>query len=106
MPLMTFSIQHGRTGDEACRHLETAVHELTRQCGALITQVAWSTDRRHVRLEGRGFWVEMRVDAQAVHVAADLPLLGRLLGNTVTTRLQEILQRTVVKPLPKGSDKA
>jgi hypothetical protein len=106
MPLMTLSVPHGHTVDEARRRLETAVHEITSRFGTLLRQVEWSPDRNQVRLEGSGFWIEMRVDVQAVHVSADLPVLGRLLGGSVTTRLKEILQRTFQPKLPGGKGKA
>jgi Putative polyhydroxyalkanoic acid system protein (PHA_gran_rgn) len=106
MPLMTLSVQHGHTVDEARSRLETAVHEITSRFGTLLRQVEWSPDRSQVRLEGSGFWIELRIDVQAVHVSADLPLLGRLLGGSVTTRLQEILQRTFQPKLPGGNGKA
>ena len=106
MPLMTFSVQHGHTFAEAQRRLETAVHELTSQFGTLVRRVEWSTDRSQVRLEGIGFWIEMQVDAQAVHVSADIPVLGRLLGGSVITRLKEILERTFQHKLPGGTGKS
>jgi hypothetical protein len=103
---MTLSVQHGQTLDEARSHLETAVREIMNRFGALVRQVAWSTDRSQVRLEGSGFWIELRVDGQAVHVSADLPALGRFLGGSVTTRLKEIIQRTFQQKLPGSSGKA
>jgi hypothetical protein len=103
---MTLSVQHGQTFDEARSRLEAAVHEITSRFGTLVRRVEWSTDRSQVRLEGSGFWIEMRVDGQAVHVSADLPLLGRLLGGSVTTRLKEIIQRSFQQQLPGGSGKA
>jgi len=106
MPLMTLSVQHGHTVDEARRRLETAVHEITSRFGTLVKRVEWSTDHSQVRLEGIGFWIELRVDVQAVHVSADLPVLGRLLGGSVTTRLKEIIQRTFQPKLPGGNGKA
>ena len=106
MPLMTLSVQHGHTVDEARRRLESAVHEITSRFGTLVRRVEWSTDRNQVRLEGTGFWIELRVDVQAVHVSADIPMLGRLLGGSLTTRLQEIIQRTFQPKLPGGSGKA
>ena len=106
MPLMTLAVQHGQTVDEARRRLETAVHEITSRLGTLVRRVEWSTDRNQVRLEGSGFWIELRVDGQAVHVSADLPVLGRLLGGSVTTRLKEIVQRTFQRKLPEGNRKA
>jgi hypothetical protein len=90
MSLMTLSVQHGHTFDEARTRLETAVHEVTSRFGTLVQRVEWSTDRSQVRLEGIGCWIEMQVDAQAVHVSADIPVLGRLLSGSVTTRLKEI----------------
>jgi hypothetical protein len=106
MPLMNLSVQHGHTFDEARRRLETAVHEITSRFGTLVRRVEWSTDRSQVRLEGIGFWIEMQVDAQAVHVSADIPVLGRLLGGSVTTRLKEIVQHTFQQKLPGGTRKA
>jgi hypothetical protein len=103
MPLMKLSVQHGHTFDEARKRLETAVAEVTGRFGTLVRRVEWASDRSQVRLEGSGFWIEMQVDAQAVHVSADIPLLGRLLGGSVTTRLKEILQRTFQPKLPGGT---
>ena len=102
MPLMTLSVQHGHTFDEARKRLETAVHEVTHRFGTLVRRVEWATDRSQVRLEGIGFWIEMQVDAQAVHVSTDIPVLGRLLGSSVTTSLKEILQRIFQPKLPGG----
>jgi hypothetical protein len=100
MPLINLSVKHGRTMEEARSHLETAVHRVHSQFKALVRQVAWSADRSRVRLDGVGFWVEMWVDAQDVHVTGDLPLLGRLLGSPMTTALQRIVQQTFQKKLP------
>lgn len=105
MPLITLSVQHGHTFDEARRRLEIAVRDITSRLGTLIRRVAWSTDRSQVRMEGIGGWIEMQVDAQAVHVSADIPVLGRLLGGSFTTELQEMLQRTFQTKLPRGHGK-
>ncbi len=106
MPLITLSVQHGHTLDEARSRLQTAVTELTSRFGTLVRRVQWSPDRSQVRLEGSGVWIELRVDTQAVHVAADLPMLGRLLGGSVATRLQEIIRRTFQPQLPGGDGNA
>ena len=106
MPLIHLSVQHGHTFDEAKRRLETAVHEIQNRFGALVQQAEWSTDRSQVRLDGSGFWVEMQVDAQAVHVSVDIPVLGGLLGGSITTRLQEIVQGAFQFKLPEGNGKA
>jgi hypothetical protein len=106
MPLIHLSVQHGHTFDEAKRRLETTIHEFQSRFSPMVQQVEWSADRSQVRLEGIGFWVEMQVDAQAVHISADIPVLGRLLGSSVTTRLKEIVQRTFQLKLPEGNEKA
>jgi hypothetical protein len=106
MSLIHLSVQHGHTFDEAKRRLETAVHEIQSQFGTLVRQAEWSTDRSQVRLEGSGFWIEMQVDAQAVHVSADIPVLSGLLGGSISTHLQEIVQSAFQFQLPEGNRKA
>jgi hypothetical protein len=100
MPLITLAMQHRRTLEEAQGYLETAVHKVHSQFGALIRQVLWSADRRRVQLDGVGFWVEMWVAAQEVHVSGDFPLLGMLLGRPIATGLRNILQQTFQNKLP------
>jgi len=100
MSLINLSVQHGQTLEEAQRRLETAVHDVHSRFSALVRHVEWSAGRRRVRLDGTGFWVEMWVDAQEVHVSADIPLLGGLLGGPVATELKQIVQRTFQKTLP------
>ena len=39
MPLMTLSVQHGHPFDEARRHFETAVQEITSRFGTLVRRV-------------------------------------------------------------------
>jgi hypothetical protein len=102
MSLINVSVKHGQTLEEARRHLETAVHKVQSQFQALLRQVAWSPDRSHVRLDGIGFWVEMWVDVQEVHVSGDLPILGRLLGSPMATGLKQIVQQTFQKKLPES----
>jgi len=106
MPLMTLSLQHGHTLAEARRRLEAAVTELTSRFGVLIRRVEWSSDRSQVRLEGSGVWIELRLDEQAVHVTADIPVLGRFLGGSVSTGLKEVLRHTFQQKLPGGKGQA
>ena len=106
MPLMTLSVQHGHTFDEARSRLETAVVAITSRFGTLVRRVEWSSDRSQVRLEGNGVWIELRLDEQAVHMSADIPAFGKFLGGSVTTRLREILQYTFQQKLPGGKGKA
>jgi hypothetical protein len=100
MPLINLSLKHGRSLEEARSHLETAVHEVQHRFRTLVQHVEWSTDRSWVRLNGTGFWVELWVDAQEVHAAGDIALLGGLLGGPLATGLKQIVQQTFQKKLP------
>jgi Putative polyhydroxyalkanoic acid system protein (PHA_gran_rgn) len=100
MPLINLSLKHGRSLEEARSNLETAVHEVQHRFRALVQRVEWSADRRWVRLDGTGFWVELWVDAQEVHVSGDIALLGGLLGGPLATGLKQIVQQTFQKKLP------
>jgi hypothetical protein len=99
MPLINLTLEHGRTLEEARRHLETAVHQISGQFGSLVRRVAWDADRSRVKLEGVGFWIEMAVDAQVVHATGDVPILGGLLGSSLSSGLKQILQVTFRKKL-------
>ena len=92
-------IMYGDRPPEMRSRLETAVHKVLSQCGALVRQVAWSDDQSWVRLEGIGCWVQLWVDAQEVHATGDIPILGALLGRPVAAGLKQILQQTFRKQL-------
>jgi hypothetical protein len=96
--LISVSIAHGQSLDEAQRRLAAVVQEASDRFG--IRRVEWSPDRRRVTLEGAGARIEMWVDPEVVHVAGDLPGLGGLLGGPVASGLKHILERTFRKPLP------
>src|SRR5262245_51860074 len=100
MPLISLTVQHGRTEEEARRRLETAVREISGKLGAMLRRVEWTADRNRARLEGVGFWIELWVDALAVHVTGDAPMLSRLLGGPLGSRLKQIVQRAFQKQLP------
>jgi hypothetical protein len=99
VPLIDLTIQHGRTQEEARRRLESAVDEITARFGAVLRPAEWTPDRNRVRLGGAAAWVEMWVDAQAVHLTADAPLLGRLFAGPLT-RLKQIVEHSFQKRLP------
>ena len=99
MPLINLSLKHGRSLEEARSNLETAVHEVQHRFRALVQRVEWSADRRWVRLDGTGFWVELWVDAQEVHVSGDIALLGGLLGGPLASGLKQIVQQVFQKKL-------
>jgi Putative polyhydroxyalkanoic acid system protein (PHA_gran_rgn) len=98
MPLISVSVAHGQSLDEAQRRLAAVVQEASDRFG--IRRVEWSPDRRRVKLEGAGARIEMWVDPEVVHVTGDLPGLGGLLGGPVAAGLKQILERTFRKQLP------
>jgi hypothetical protein len=100
MPLIDLTLQHGQTLNEARRRLEATVKEATTQFGSMIQRVEWAADRNRVKLDGIGFWVEMSVDAHVLHAMGDIPILGRLLGGSMTAGLRQIIERTFQKQLP------
>jgi hypothetical protein len=99
MPLINLTVRHGRTLEEASRRLETAVNEVSGRFGALVRRVDWAADRNRVKVEGVGLWVEMWVDAEAVHATGDIPILGGLLGSQFASGLNQIVQQTFQKRL-------
>jgi hypothetical protein len=100
MPMLNLTVRHGRTLEEASRGLEQAVQRIAGQFGPLVRRVDWAPDRRRVKLEGAGLWVEMWVDAQDVHATGDIPMLAGLLGGRLGSGLKQIVEQTFQKKLP------
>ena len=100
MPLIDLTLQHGQTLAEARQRLETTVTEIQSRFAMLVQRVEWAADRNRVKLDGRGFWIEMTVDAQAFHATGDILILGQLLGGQVSSGLRQIVERTFQKRLP------
>jgi hypothetical protein len=100
MPMLNLTVRHGRTLEDASRGLEQAVQRISGQFGPLVRRVDWAPDRRRVKLDGAGFWVEMWVDAQDVHATGDIPMLAGLLGGRLGSGLKKILEQTFQKSLP------
>jgi hypothetical protein len=99
MSLINLSFKHGQSLDAARSDLEKAVQDVRAKLGPIVRGVEWSADRNSVLLSGAGFKADMRVDAQEVHVAMDIPVLGSLLGNPIASGVKEILQKTFHKQL-------
>ena len=100
MPLISFTLQHGRTLDDAKRRLELAVDRMSRQSGPLVKRVEWNDDRDRVKLHGVGFWAELWVDAISVYATGDIPMLASLLGDQFGSALRRVLEQTFPKKLP------
>ncbi|HLJ96449.1 MAG TPA: polyhydroxyalkanoic acid system family protein [Gemmataceae bacterium] len=99
MSQIDLRVKHNRTREQARAQLETAVREVQNRFGSMVQRVTWSADRDMVKLEGTGVEVHMRVDDQELHVAADLPFLGALLGSPLMAGLKRIVQQTFHKQL-------
>ena len=99
MPLISLTVAHGRTQEEACRRLATAVREVSERFGGL-SRVEWSADRNRVKLETAGAWLEMWVDDRDVHATGDIVGLGALMSGPLLSGLKQIVQQTFRKPLP------
>jgi len=99
MPLISLSIQHGQKMEEARARLEMAVREIQARFSTLVQRVQWAADYQSVTIIGTGFQVEMRIDAQSVHVAIDAPLLNGLLRAPFVTGLKSVLQKSFQKRL-------
>ena len=99
MSLITLSVRHGRTLDDARQRLETTVQQAQSQFGSMIDRTEWSADRNRVKMIGKGFWAELRVDAAEVHLVGDIPLLARLLGGPLTAGLRRLVESNFQKKL-------
>jgi len=73
--VVTFSLQHGRTGAVARQRLATTVDEVRRRGGALVQHVTWSADHTQVRL-------------------------GGLLGGPLVQRITQLVQHAFQRQLP------
>ena len=100
MSLIQMTMKHGRTQDEARTAMEQAVRDLQARFGSMVRRVDWDADRNRVRVEGVGFWAEMKVDAHEVHMSGDAPILGRLLGGPLGTGIKQIMKKSFEKALP------
>ncbi len=100
MSLINMTIKHGRTQDEARAALEQATRDMQTRFGPLIRSANWTPDRNQVRVEGLGFWVEMRIDAHDAHVSGDVPVLGNLLGSPLGGGIKQLFQKSFSKALP------
>ena len=97
MPLISVSLAHGQSLEEARRRLETVSTEIADRFG--IRHVEWSADRSRVKLVGAGARVEMWVDVREVHVTGDIPALAGLLSGPMTSGIRQILDQAFRKRL-------
>ena len=103
MSLINVSVKHERTLDDARTRMQGAVGQIQGGPFAhLVQAVDWAPDRSGVRVTGRGFFVDMRVDDQFVHVTGDIALLGGLLGGPFAAAVRRVIEQAFPKRLPGG----
>ena len=93
-------MEHGASLTEARGRLRTAVSQLQATLPSAVQRVDWSGDETAVKLTGKGFDLQLRVDETRIYASGNLALLGGLLSGPVGTGLRQILQRTFSKRLP------
>ena len=99
MSLVNFSVQHGKTQDEARRRMESTVNDVCTRFAAMVDRVEWSDDRNTVKVFGKGMEVEIWVDPVNVYVRGDMPVLGALLGGPMLKGLKSIVEQNFQKRL-------
>src|SRR5215213_6222210 len=99
MPLISLSMKHGRTLDDARARLESTLADFQSKFGMMITRTEWSTDRNQAKIFGRGFELDLRIDPTDLHVTGDIPLVSKLLGQPIMKALKSSLERTFQKRL-------
>jgi hypothetical protein len=90
-----FSIAHGRTKQEACACLATAVGQAEQQFRPLLHRVEWSAGRDSVRLSGAGFEIDAVVDDREIHVSGRVPLFARLFAAPLALGLKQLTERAL-----------
>lgn len=99
MSVIRVSIQHGRTLEDARGRLQGAVGQVQGQFAALVQRVEWAPDRNGVKIVGKGFDIDMRLDARDLHVSGNLTFLGGLLSGPFAAGLKKILTHHFPKRL-------
>jgi hypothetical protein len=99
MSLINVSFQHGTTAADARAKLRSAVGDVQQKFGVLLQRTEWRPDES-VKVSGKGFEIDMRVDADRLYISGDVSLLGGLLAGPFVTGLKQILTRNFPKQLP------
>ena len=101
MSLINLSMKHNTTLAEAEAQLAETVATVEKQFGSFVHTVEWDRDRRGVKFTGPGAWVTMKVDAEHVHAAGDIPVVSRLLGGAAKKMLEGTIKKQFPKALPE-----
>jgi hypothetical protein len=96
--VITFSLQHGRTGAVARQRLATTVDEVRRRGGALVQHVTWSADHTQVRLGGVLGGDAGRCPGGTWRGGSGRP--GGLLGGPLVQPITQLVQHAFQRQLP------
>jgi hypothetical protein len=99
MSVINVSLEHGQTFEQARSRMRTAVGDAQKLFGALVRTVSWNANGDQARIDGTGFWIEMKVDAKHLHATGDIPVLAGLLGGPMAKRLEQVVERSFQKKL-------
>jgi hypothetical protein len=102
MPLVTLAVKHNQTQEAARQHLERAIQDVQGRYGSLLQRVEWAPDRNSVKLYATGVQVDLRVDAQDVHVVADVPGLLGMIASPLLIGLRGAVEKEFQKQLPRS----
>jgi putative polyhydroxyalkanoate system protein len=106
MSEMTATIPHQLTRAEAKRRLQEKLDALRREHGSALANLheTWTGDNMAfaVNTMGQSITGQLRVDDQAVHVTVDLPVLLRLLGQTIKSKIEQQARALLEAPAPRG----
>ena len=91
MAKLNIAIEHGQTLAEAQSNFERAIRAAEERFGKWIKNVAWSEDRRSVKVGGPGFDVELSYDERYVHARGDVPLAFRLMETPIKAFIKQAL---------------
>ena len=99
MSLTNLSVKHGQTLEQARARLDETVRDVCGRFSVLVRGVDRDAQQDLVKIRGAGFEIELRVDAQDVHLRGDTSILSSLLGNQFVTSVKGALERTFQKRL-------
>lgn len=97
MPLFHVSVRHGHTPEEARARLAAAVDQVKARFGPMVRKVEWSADRASVTVAGSAVVLDLRVDADEVHVSGDIPAIGAIFGRPIEEGVRQIVHQAFSK---------
>jgi hypothetical protein len=101
MSLMTFSIKHGCTQEEARRRLEQGMKDAQSQFGTMIHSIDWEPGHDRVKVVATGgVHIDMHLDAESLHLKADVPMFLKMMARPMIENIKGMLEGTFQKRLP------